>query len=293
MQFEKAVKKGLKVKIALIGPSGSGKTYSALRLATGMGGKTLMVETEAGRGLYYADEFDYDYTEITPPYTPEKYIAIVNEAISQKYDNIIIDSITHEWAGKGGILEQHSLMTGNSYTNWAKLTPRHNLFVDTLTKTNINLIATIRGKDEYLITENEKGKQAPKKVGVGAITRDGFEYEVTTSFLLSTENHIAEIMKDNTKMFTYCELLTEEHGKRFIEWANSGVKVDVDKMKTKESKEPVKSQLISQQEYIGLLKIVNEKKLDISELLKKQKWESLAECPENRLEELKKHLESL
>lgn len=223
IQAKKAVKYQLKVKIALMGPSGSGKTYSALRLAGGMGAKILLGNTEADRGYLYAGKFDYDIADLTAPYTPEKYIELIDYAEREGYDTLVIDSGTHEWSGRGGLLEVHSNMPGNSYTNWAKITPRHNDFVDRILYSKINVITCLRGKDVYVMTENEKGKQAPKKEGLGADMRANFEYEMMATLMLDQQSHVAMAMKDNTGLFeNRFEVLTEDHGRLLMQWANDG-----------------------------------------------------------------------
>jgi len=224
IQAKKAVKYQIKVKIALMGPSGSGKTYSALRLAGGCGAKTLLVNTEADRGYLYAGKFDYDIVDLTAPYTPEKYIEIIDYAEKEGYDTLIIDSGTHEWSGRGGLLEVHGNMPGNSYTNWAKITPRHNAFVDKILYSKVNIIVCLRGKDVYVMAENERGKQTPKKEGLGADMRANFEYEMMATLMIDQQSHIAVPMKDNTGLFeNRFEMLTEDHGKLLMQWANDGI----------------------------------------------------------------------
>ena len=99
--FQKATKEKVWTKVLLGGASGSGKSYSALRLATGLANKTgsriAAIDTEAGRIRYYANEFDFDDMQLTEPYTPQKYIDAIDEAIKGGYQILIIDSISHEW----------------------------------------------------------------------------------------------------------------------------------------------------------------------------------------------------
>jgi len=223
IQATKAVRKQVKVRVALIGPSGSGKSYTALRIAKGIGGTTLLANTESDRGYFYADEFDYDIVDLQPPYTPEKYIEVIEYAEQNGYNNLIIDSGSHEWSGRGGLLEIHDKMPGNSYTNWGKINPRHNAFVDKQLYSKCNIINCLRGKDQYVL-EEKNGKQVPKKIGMGAEQRANYEYEFTVTFMIDQETHIATAMKDNTHIFeNKYDVLTEEHGKMLTAWANSGV----------------------------------------------------------------------
>lgn len=221
--FQKAKKEKIWLKILLGGASGSGKSYSALRLATGIANKTgsriAAIDTEAGRIRYYANEFDFDDQQLDEPYTPEKYIEAINDAIEGGYQILIIDSISHEW---NYCVETHDKMPGNSYTNWAKITPRHDLFMEKVLQCPLHIIATVRGKDEYVL-EEKNGKQTPKKVGLGYKQRDGVEYNYTATFNIAQDTHIAESTKDNTHIFEgRYEVLTEKDGEALYNWANSG-----------------------------------------------------------------------
>lgn len=223
--FTKAKKEKIYLKVLLAGASGSGKSYSALKLATGIankvGGRIAAIDTEAGRIRYYANEFDFDDLQLEEPYTPEKYIDAINQAVDGGYSVLIIDSITHEW---NYIIDQVDKIPGsNSYTKWAKLTPRHNKFTEKIIQSPINIIATVRGKDAYVLEQDKNGKQIPKKVGLGYTQRDGLEYEYTVTFNIDQTNHVSTAQKDNTHLFeNRYEMLTEKDGEALYDWANSG-----------------------------------------------------------------------
>lgn len=232
-QIKKAQREKIYTKIALMSPSGGGKTYSALRLATGMAeeiekqtgkkAKILLANTEQKRGYYYANEFDYDITDINAPYNPEKFVDLIDLAVQEKYDILILDSTSHEWEGKGGCLELQQ-QAGGTYQAWSRVTPRHNKFINAIADSPIHIIATMRGKDQYEMTKDERGKTSVQKLGIGAKQRDGFEYEFTCTFLIDQKTNCAEVQKDNTHIFEHdgAVLLTENHGKKIIQWANSG-----------------------------------------------------------------------
>ena len=232
-QVKKAKREKIFVKVALMAPSGGGKTYSALRLATGMKSeiektsgkeaKILLANTEQKRGYYYANEFDYDIVDIDAPHEPEKYVDLINFAVEEGYDILIIDSSSHEWEGKGGCLELQQ-KAGGTYQAWGKVTPRHNKFISAIADSPIHIIATMRGKDQYEMTKDDKGKTTVQKLGVGAKQRDGFEYEFSCTFLLDQKTNTAEVQKDNTHLFDHegAKLLTEGDGVKIMQWANSG-----------------------------------------------------------------------
>lgn len=206
MAFKKAVKHMARAKLAITGPSGSGKTYSALLLAQGLGGRTAVIDTENGSACLYADKWDgweFDVDKIEPPYTAQKYFSSIKEAIKGGYDVLIIDSATHLWAGEGGLLEQKSALDsrgGNSYTNWGSITKLHEQFKSLIQSSPIHIITTMRSKQEYILEQNEKGKQTPKKVGLAPIQRDGMEYEFTAVFDIGMD-HQFMASKDRTDLF--------------------------------------------------------------------------------------------
>lgn len=232
-QVKKAKREKIYTKVALMAPSGGGKTYGSLRLATGMAeeikketgkdARILMANTEAKRGYYYANEFDYDIVDIEPPHNPEKYVELIDFAVKEGYDILIIDSSSHEWEGKGGCLELHQ-QAGGTYQSWARVTPRHNKFIQAIADSPIHIIATMRGKDQYEMSKDEKGKTSVQKLGVGAKQRDGFEYEFTVTFLIDQKTNTAEVQKDNTHIFDSegPTILSENHGRKLMQWANSG-----------------------------------------------------------------------
>jgi hypothetical protein len=228
MTFQKAERKKAKLRLALMGPSGSGKTYSALLIAQGIGGKIAMIDTERGSGELYADLCDYDVAPITPPFTPQKYNQLIIDAEKAGYDVLIIDSLSHAWAGEGGMLDMHDKATkasrsGNSYTAWAEVTPHHTKLVNTILQSGMHVIFTLRTKTAYELQEDGKGKKKPVKIGLAPVFRDGIEYESTLALDIAIDGHIATASKDRTSMFDGQYFVPSvETGKQLIEWLESG-----------------------------------------------------------------------
>ena len=221
------------LKIAEFGASGCGKTFGALVLSTGMArvfqkkygrkAKILLADTEKGRGKYYADEFEYSYCRFDAPYNPEAFIELINYAVEQGFDILIIDSSSHEWDGEGGCLELQQ-KAGGTYQAWGKITPRHNAFIEAIAYSPIHIICTMRGKDQYEVEIDDRGKTTVKKLGLGAKQRDGFEYDFTCSFMLDQRTHTVDVEKDTTHVFDNRAsfILTEKDGEKLMEWATSG-----------------------------------------------------------------------
>lgn len=96
--------------VGLVGPSGGGKTYSALRLATGMqrvsGGDIWYIDTEGKRALHYAHEFTFKHLPFDPPYSPLDYVSAIDYVLKQGARIVVIDSMTHEHSGPGGVMDQ-------------------------------------------------------------------------------------------------------------------------------------------------------------------------------------------
>lgn len=225
LNFRRAARRQAKIKVGLQGPSGAGKTTSALLLAFGLVGdwsKIVVIDSENGSADLYSHLGDYNVLGISAPYTPEKYTEAIQYCHAQGMEVIIIDSISHEWEGDGGILDIHGNMAGNSFTNWAKLTPRHNSFVNAILYTPVHVIATIRSKQDYVMME-KNGKAAPEKVGLKGVTRDGMDYEFTVVLDIDIRHH-ARVSKDRTGIFSSKHefIITTETGQRIREWCEVG-----------------------------------------------------------------------
>ena len=223
MQIRKSARHAAKMRMAIQGPSGSGKTYSSILLAKGLVkdlSRVVVIDTENNSADLYSHLGDYNVMAFSRPFSPERFIQAIEESEIAGMEVIIIDSISHEWEGEGGILESHANMPGNSFTNWSKLTPRHNAFVQRMLSSSAHVIATIRSKQDYVISD-KNGKMVPEKVGLKGVTRDSMDYEFTLVFDMQM-NHQAKVSKDRTGLFNSKEPrnLNEEVGHRIAQWCS-------------------------------------------------------------------------
>ena len=219
--------------MALLGPSGSGKSMSALLAAYGLTNnwcKVAVIDTENHSAELYSHLGHYNVVNIAAPYTPEKYIDAIKLCEQSQMEVIILDSISHEWEGSGGILDIHSNMAGNSFTNWGKITPRHNAFIQAMLQSRCHIIGTIRSKQDYVLNE-KNGKMIPEKVGLKGVTREGMDYEFTLVFDLDIKNNVTT-SKDRTGLFTGKPefKISPDTGKLIAEWCNSGEDIQEENM---------------------------------------------------------------
>ncbi len=237
MQLRKSERKKAKIRLALQSPSGAGKTMSALLIAKGMTGgnwnKIAVIDTENNSSDLYAHLGEFNVLQLDAPFTPEKYMKAIEACENAEMEVIIVDSVSHEWES---ILSIHSNMTGNSFTNWGKVNPRHNAFVQRMLQSKCHIIGTIRSKQDYVLAE-KNGKYVPEKHGLKGVTRDGMDYEFTVVLELDL-SHNATSTKDRTGLFMGNPpfIPTEETGKIILDWCNEGTDLPTIKKKIKACK---------------------------------------------------------
>ena len=178
--FKKATKTASRLRLGLCGTSGSGKTYSALAIATALGGKVAVIDTEHGSAAKYSDIFDFDVLDLDS-FEAEKFTAGIRAAAAAGYDVVVIDSLSHAWMGTGGTLDQveeAKRRNTNSFTAWRDPSKQNTELIESIIHARCHVIATMRSKTEYVMEEDARtGKKVPKKVGMAPIQRNGVEYE--------------------------------------------------------------------------------------------------------------------
>ena len=237
--IQRAQRAQVKLRIALQAVSGGGKTATSLLLAKGMvaelgrRGKLPahlechigVVDTERDSASLYAHLVDFDTIPVGPPYTVERYLKALTMLERAGYSVIIMDQITHEWTGEGGILAQVANARGaNDFAKWNGPSQDHERFIDRILNSPAHVICTMRSKTEYALEEKEiKGvmKKVPTRIGLQARQREGTEFEFTTVLDLAAGTNAATCHKDRTELFKVGETIGRmgaDWGTRFIEW---------------------------------------------------------------------------
>lgn len=227
--FRKATKSQAKLRLAISGPSGSGKTFTALTLGKTLGKRMAVIDTERGSASKYAGdvaEFDSAGMEL---FSVQNYLKAIGEAAAAGYDVLVIDSLSHAWSGRGGILEEADKM-GGKFSAWAKLTPLQQKLIDAILSYPGHVIATMRSKTEYQVTV-EEGKNGTKqtkveKLGLAPVQRDDVSYEFDVMLDMNDRN-VATVTKSRCSAIAGQSILKpgQELAETLLVWLTDGAEV--------------------------------------------------------------------
>lgn len=246
-----AVRESVPVLVGLMGPSGGGKTVSALRLATGMqqvtGGDIYAIDTEARRMLHHADAFKFKHLQFDAPFGSLDYLDAIKHCVKQGAKNIIVDSMSHEHEGPGGMIDfqekELDRMAGDDYGKrermkmlaWQKPKAARRALINGLLQLNANFIFCFRAKNTVKpMKVNGKTEIVPQ--GFMPIAGDEFVFEMTVNCLLlpgakgrptwQTENAGERMMikpaRQFDALFAQQKTLDENIGRSLAEWARGG-----------------------------------------------------------------------
>lgn len=251
-RLQKAERHALPLFIGLCGPSGGGKTYSALRIASGIqrvsGGAIGYVDTEGGRALHYADEFDFRHMDFPPPFSSQRYQEAIDACVADGCKVVVVDSMSHEHEGPGGHLEQHEAECQRLIKAWktnrdavqfaawkVPKTSRQRL-LHHLMQSKVHVIVCFRAKRKLRMpTKKEKdgGQRQPIDMGWMPIAGQEFAYEMTALGVLppgangvpdwQTEDPGTEMVRKRPRQFLEVladnRQLSEDMGEAMAQWA--------------------------------------------------------------------------
>jgi hypothetical protein len=242
-QFKRAIRSNVSLIIGLAGGTGSGKTYSAMRLASGIAGDKpfAVIDTENGRALHYADSFTFDECQLREPFSPDAYREAILTADAGGYSVVVVDSMSHEHEGPGGLLDMHDedvqRMAGDDWKKreavkmaaWVRCKGQHKKMVQSLLQVKAHIILCFRAAEKIeMIREDGKTKIVPKQTGTSLngwvpICERNLPYEATCSFLLMADNpgvpHPIKLQAQHRAMFPPGNPIDEEAGRRVAAWA--------------------------------------------------------------------------
>lgn len=212
-QFKPATKASAKLRAALFGPSGSGKTFSALRIASGLGGRIAVIDTERGSASKYADRFRFDVLDLADK-SIQAYQAAIQAAAQAAYEVLVIDSLSHGWQELLSEVDRlaSSKYKGNTWGAWSEGTPKQRALVDAILVFPGHVLATMRSKTEWSTDTGSNGKSRPVRIGLAPEQGKGIEYEFDLLLEISPD-HIANVIKDRSGRFQ--DALLDKPGEDF------------------------------------------------------------------------------
>jgi len=248
MSFRPATVAGTKALTCIYSESGGGKTYSALLLARGLVGPTgriALIDTENRRGELYADDpkiGGYDVMQLGEPFSPQRYMDAIDEAEQSGYDAIVIDSMSHEWEGIGGVLDmaQEIALKRNrdspAFGDWKEPKTQHKHLIAKMMRSPAHVIVCARA--QYKSRQIEKRDYA--KFGIRSqanttvirdeyqspIQEERFIFEMTVHMQMSNQHPGVPIITKCPEMlmaaFPNGEQITVETGARMARFYNQG-----------------------------------------------------------------------
>jgi len=234
--FKPAKREGVGLFIGIAGGTGAGKSYSALRIARGIAGpsgRIAAIDTEAKRMSHYADMFAFDVTDMAPPFRPERFAQAAEEAERAGYAVLVIDSMTHEWSGEGGVLSWHDEIAGDdpkkNMQGWIKPKGAHKAMIGSLLQRRIPIVFAFRAEEKVKVGAGGR----PESQGWMPIGDSRFMFELTTMLTLSNEapgrvNHNlpCKIQEQHLAFFPDGKHITEEAGAALAAWARGDEVID-------------------------------------------------------------------
>jgi len=230
--------------IGLVGPSGSGKTYSAMELAAGICGDRpfALIDTENRRGLHYADAYNFNHGDLEPPFNPAAYTEAIDAAERENYGAIVLDNMSHEWIGDGGLLDwqeaELTRMAGDDWkkrervkmASWIKPKMAHKKMVQRLLRVKTNLILCFRAEEKTGVIK-KNGKMEVVNLGWQPITEKTLPYELTCSLLLTPENPgypiPLKLQEQHKHLFPEDRQINKLSGELMAKWAEGGVPASI------------------------------------------------------------------
>lgn len=216
--------------LGIAGPTGSGKTLTALYIARGMVSNSSEIgflDTENGRGSYYADKLDgpFQIADLYPPFSPSRYSTAIKEFQDAGVKVLVIDSVSHEWEGEGGCDDIAAQKMGASNrANWIGAKREHKRFMNTLLQSNMHVICCIRAREK----SDFKNPDKPVSLGMQPICEKNFMFEMTASVMIGNQGKTQDPLKvPNFLQEAFGggkDYIGSETGKKVLAWADGGEK---------------------------------------------------------------------
>lgn len=194
-----AVRERVPLLVGLVGPSSSGKTKSALLIAAGIqsvvGGEVYGIDTESRRMAHYAEEHKFQHVEFGAPFGSADYLAAIRHCVGQGAKTVIVDSMSHEHDGPGGMIDfqekEVDRLGGDDWAKrervkmlaWQKPKAARRALISGLLQLNANFIFCFRAREKSKPMKIN-GKTEIVELGFMPIAGEEFLFEMTANCML-------------------------------------------------------------------------------------------------------------
>lgn len=247
--FRPAKREGVGLFIGIAGGTGSGKTYTALELATGIAGEDGVIyagDTEARRMSHYDKDFKFQVADMVAPFRPAAYETLAKDAEFYKAKALVIDSMSHEWAGDGGVLEWHDefldravakamqnaredeyvdedkIRNANNMRAWVTPKVEHKRMIQSFLQRRMPIIFCFRAEERVKVLPNGR----VEAMGWTPIGDQRFMFELTVMITLANDKPgimrydlPRKIQQQHLHLFPEGRLITRQAGAKLAAWA--------------------------------------------------------------------------
>lgn len=145
----------------------------------GDAGRIVVLDTEYRASTVYADAYAFDLVPLEASYDPLRYVEAL-QVMEGRYEVVIIDSVSHEWAGPGGCLKHMARLTASGDETarsiaQQRVMPQHHRFMQALSRCPAHLIVTLRAT-AYGLEQNRQGQWEPHVITLAPIQHEAFPY---------------------------------------------------------------------------------------------------------------------
>ena len=195
-KFRKVERQKVKASIMIEGLQGTGKSGLALAIAKVLSkdwSKIYAIDTENqsldlfdGIKLSTGEEVkDFNKVDLTVDdgFAPSNYMKLREAAIADGAEVVIMDSISHMWNRKGGLLDKVSEAQAqglDSYSSWGidENRKEKELIFDLVRSPKAHIITTVRDKEKFGMEFDEtRGKNKVVSLGEQQVQQEGLKYE--------------------------------------------------------------------------------------------------------------------
>jgi hypothetical protein len=164
-----------------------------------VGGEIFVIDTESNRSLHYAGgQFKFRHLPFVAPFSPLDYLAAIEHCVKKSGKTIIIDSMSHEHEGPGGVLEMHDAETKRlaalwkstteaaQFAAWSEPKSQRQRLINTILQLGVNAIFCFRSKEKTKPNPDKTAAKKDKLLSLGwmPICGDNLIYEMTAALLL-------------------------------------------------------------------------------------------------------------